>query len=209
MDSGNNSQPPRPQRGHRAPPCAMVIFGASGDLTKRLLMPALYNLVRARRLSEQFAIIGIDRSKWSEADFRAHLGEGVRTFVSDTAVGSINEAFDADTWEFLASRMTHLDGDATNPDLFLALDEKLKQVEAEYQTGGNVLFYLAVAGSLFGTIIERLGEAGLTNEENGRWRRVIIEKPFGHDLPSARELDARLLKTVGEQQIYRMDHFLG
>ena len=211
MNSSGNSDlsSGRSQRGHRAPPCAMVIFGASGDLTRRLLMPALYNLVRARRIPDRFSVIGIDRSEWSEERFRSYLAEGVRNFVSDTATGAIAEPFDPDSWDFLASCMTHLDGDATNPALYGSLAKKLEQVEAEHGTGGNVLFYLAVASSLFGTIVERLAEAGLMAEENGRWRRVIIEKPFGTDLDSARALDARVLKVVSESQIYRMDHFLG
>ncbi len=199
----------RAGRGHRAPPCAMVIFGASGDLNKRLLMPALYNLARARRLSEHFAVIGIDRSEWSEDDFRAHLQEGVRSFVSDTAgAGPVGEAFDPDTWDLIAQRMTHIDGDATSPDLYDALKKGLASVEQEFGTGGNVIFYLAVAPALFGQVVERLAEAGLTNEEDG-WRRVIIEKPFGTDLASAQALDERILKVLSESQIYRMDHFLG
>ncbi len=188
----------------------MVIFGASGDLTKRLLMPALYNLARARRLAEQFAVIGVDRSEWSEDDFRAHLAEGVRSFVSDTgAAGPAGEAFDPDTWDFIAARMSHIDGDATSPELCRRLAQRLKEVESEYGTGGNVIFYLAVAPTLFGPIIERLAETGLTTEGNGGWRRVIIEKPFGTDLASARALDERLHKVLDEGQIYRMDHFLG
>jgi glucose-6-phosphate 1-dehydrogenase len=199
----------RSLRGHRAPPCAMVIFGASGDLTKRLLMPGLYNLAKARRVSDKFAVIGVDRTEWSEADFRANLAEGVRSFVSDTAAGSVAEEFDADSWDIIASRMSHIDGDATNPKLYGELAQALKKIETEHGTGGNVIFYLAVASSLFGTIVERLAEVGLTEEKDGHWRRVIIEKPFGTDLTSARELDARLLKVLSESQIYRMDHFLG
>src|SRR5260370_9770297 len=99
MDAWNRSG-----RGHRGPPCAMVIFGASGDLTKRLLMPALYNLARARRLSENFAVIGVDRSEWAEDDFRAHLAEGGRRFFADTAgAGAATEPLDPATWDLLAS----------------------------------------------------------------------------------------------------------
>src|SRR5712691_11398023 len=146
MDSTHDSPSGRLGRGHRAPPCAMVIFGASGDLTKRLLMPGLYNLARARRLSERFAIIGIDRSQWSEEDFRAHLAEGVRSFVSDTGgAGPASEAFDPDTWDFIATRMTHIDGDATSPELYGDLKKGLAEVEKEFGTAGNVIFYLAVA----------------------------------------------------------------
>jgi glucose-6-phosphate 1-dehydrogenase len=209
MNNAQDSTASRVGRGHRAPPCAMVIFGANGDLTKRLLMPGLYNLAKARRLSEKFAIIGIDRSEWSHENFRANLAEGVRSFVSDTAAGSVAEEFDADTWDVIASRMSHIDGDATNPELYHRLAEALKKIETEHGTGGNVIFYLAVASSLFGTIVERLAEAGLTEEKDGQWRRVIIEKPFGTDLASAHSLDARLLKVLAESQIYRMDHFLG
>src|SRR5260370_25341035 len=116
-------------RGHSAPPCAVVIFGASGDLTKRLLMPALYNLARARRLSDKFAVIGIDRTEWSEENFRANLAEGVRSFVSDTGgTGTVAEAFDPDCWDFLASRMSHIDVDATNPELYCRLAKALEEV---------------------------------------------------------------------------------
>jgi glucose-6-phosphate 1-dehydrogenase len=210
MNSTHASSPGRTARGHRAPPCAMVIFGASGDLTKRLLMPALYNLAKARRLSEGFAVIGIDRSAWSEEDFRAHLAEGVRSFVSDTGGSdSVAEVFDPDNWDFLAARMSHIDGDATNPEIYQRLARALKEVERDYGTSGNVLFYLAVASPLFAPIIERLAEAGLFAETDGHWRRVIIEKPFGTDLASAHALDARLLKVLAESQIFRMDHFLG
>jgi glucose-6-phosphate 1-dehydrogenase len=187
----------------------MVIFGASGDLTKRLLMPALYNLARARRLSDGFAVIGIDRTAWSEEDFRSSLAEGVRSFVSDTGGSGAAEEFDPDTWELIASRMSHLDGDATSPDIYDQLKKHLKEVEQEYGTRGNVLFYLAVASSLFAPIVEQIAASGLAEEQDGQWRRVIIEKPFGTDLNSAHELDQRLLKVLSESQIYRMDHFLG
>jgi glucose-6-phosphate 1-dehydrogenase len=105
--------------------------------------------------------------------------------------------------------MSHMDGDATDPDMLRRLGQHLKEVEAAQGTCGNVLFYLAVASSLFGPIVEQLAAVGLTEEKDGCWRRVIIEKPFGTDLPSARALDQQLLKAVDESQVYRMDHFLG
>jgi len=187
----------------------MVIFGSSGDLTKRLLIPALYNLAKAGRLSDKFALIGVDRTDRSHEEFRAYLAEGVRSFVSDTGTGPVTAPFDARAWEFLAARMTHLKGDVTDPEMYDRLAQALKEAESEHGTAGNVVFYLAVAASLFGPVVERLAAAGLTREENQHWRRVIIEKPFGHDLESARELDARLAKVLSEDQIYRMDHFLG
>ena len=137
------------------------------------------------------------------------MAEGVRSFVSDTASGGETEPFDAKTWEFIANRITHFAGDFTAPETYTRLAKLLEDTEAKNKTGGNVLFYLAVAEQLFGTIVERLGEAGLAKEKDGSWRRVIIEKPFGRDLATARALNARILKVLSEPQIFRMDHFLG
>ena len=209
MDLRLDWPPGRTQRAVQAPPCAMVIFGSSGDLTKRLLIPALYNLAKAGRLSDKFALIGVDRTDRSHEEFRAYLAEGVRSFVSDTGTGPVTAPFDARAWEFLAARMTHLKGDVTDPAMYDQLGQALKEIETVHGTAGNVVFYLAVAASLFAPVVERLAAAGLTREEDQHWRRVIIEKPFGHDLESARELDARLAKVLSEDQIYRMDHFLG
>ncbi len=197
------------QRAPKAPPCTMVIFGAGGDLTKRLLMPAVYNLAKDKLLSENFAIVAGDRTPKPADAFRDYLAEGVKSLVSDTASGGASEPFDAKTWEFVAARITHFAGDFTAPDTYSRLTKLLDEIEAKNKTSGNVLFYLAVAEQLFGTIIERLGEAGLAEEKDGRWRRVIIEKPFGRDLPTARALNARILKVLSEPQIFRMDHFLG
>src|SRR3984893_17839235 len=193
----------------KAPPCAMVIFGASGDLTKRLLMPALYNLARAGRLSDKFALIGVDPSEKSHEGFREEPAEGVRRFVSDTAEASGAEPFDAKTWDFLAARMTHVDGNVLQPELYGRLADALKAIEAEHATGGHVIFYRAVGSSMFGPVIDGLAASGLMEEKNGWWRRVIIEKPFGTDLASARALDRQILKVLSESHIYRMDHFLG
>ena len=209
MDLRLDWPPGRTARAVQGPPCAMVIFGSSGDLTKRLLIPALYNLAKAGRLSDKFALIGVDRTDRSHEEFRAYLAEGVRSFVSDTGTGPVTAPFDARAWEFLAARMTHLKGDVTDPEMYDRLAQALKEAESEHGTAGNVVFYLAIAASLFGPVVERLAAAGLTREENQHWRRVIIEKPFGHDLESARALDARLAKVLSEHQIYRMDHFLG
>jgi glucose-6-phosphate 1-dehydrogenase len=197
------------QRGQKAPPCTLVIFGAGGDLTKRLLMPAIYNLAKAKLLSEKFAIIAVDRTPKPVEAFRDYLADGIRSFVSDTASGPTTEPFDAKAWEFVASRISHFAGDLTESDTYARLYEVHEQIAAQHQTGGNAVFYLAVASQLFGTIIERLGAVGLTREEDDSWRRVIIEKPFGSDLASARALNAQILKVLSEPQIYRMDHFLG
>jgi glucose-6-phosphate 1-dehydrogenase len=207
VDRSNRRQTQTPA--HKAPPCTLVIFGAGGDLTKRLLMPAIYNLAKAKLLSDEFAIIAVDRTPKPVADFRDYLAEGIRSFVSDTASGPATEPFDRQAWEFIASRITHFAGDLTEPDTYARLHDVLEKTAALQQTGGNAVFYLAVAPQLFGTIVEQLGAVGLTQEKEGSWRRVIIEKPFGSDLASARALNARILRVLSEPQIYRMDHFLG
>ncbi|HEY1299321.1 MAG TPA: glucose-6-phosphate dehydrogenase [Stellaceae bacterium] len=210
MDARVEGELGRPtQSAQKAPPCAIVIFGAGGDLTKRLLMPAIYNLAKAKLLSDNFAVIAADRTPKPAEAYREYLADGVRRFVSDTASGGETEPFDAAAWEFIASRITHFAGDFTSPDTYQRLSDLLDQTAAKSKTGGNVVFYLAVAAQLFGTIVERLGEAKLAEEKNGAWRRVIIEKPFGSDLASAKALNARILKVLDEAQIYRMDHFLG
>jgi glucose-6-phosphate 1-dehydrogenase len=196
-------------RGQKAPPCTLVIFGAGGDLTKRLLIPAIYNLARMKLLSEKFALIAIERTPKPVEVFREYLAEGVRSFVSDTAAGPAIEPFDQQAWDSLASRIIHFAGDLTESDTYARLHDVLQKTATLHQTGGNAVFYLAVAPQLFGSIVEQLGAVGLTREDGGSWRRVIIEKPFGEDLASARALNARTLRILSEQQIYRMDHFLG
>ena len=201
VDRSNRRQTQTPA--HQAPPCTLVIFGAGGDLTKRLLMPAIYNLSKAKLLSEKFAIIAVDRTPKPVEAFRDYLAEGIRSFVSDTASGPATEPFDKEAWEFVASRITHFAGDLTQSDTYARLYDIVEK------TGGNAIFYLAVASQLFGTIVEQIGAVGLTEEKDDCFRRVIIEKPFGTDLSSARALNARILKVLSESQIYRMDHFLG
>src|SRR5579864_3441382 len=196
MDTQLDPAAGRALRPPKAPPCTIVIFGASGDLTKRLLMPALYNLAKAGRLSDKFGLIGVDRTQKEHEDFRQELADGVRRFVSDTATASVAEPFDAKTWDFLAARMTHVDGDVTKPELYRRLGEALEVLKRDHGTGGNVIFYLAVASSLFGTVVDGLAASGLTKELKGSWRRVIIEKPFVTDLASARALDANILRVL-------------
>ena len=185
-----------------APACTMVVFGAAGDLTKRLVTPARYNLAQGGMLSGEFSVLGVDLADLSDESWRASLGAMVQEFV---AKGGQQPGFDAQAWSRLAGRMHYLKGDFADPACFAAIGAQLQR-----QGGGNVLFYLAVADRFFGPLVERLGEAGLVRrEEDGPWRRVVIEKPFGHDLASARALNAQILRVLDEDQIYRMDHFLG
>jgi glucose-6-phosphate 1-dehydrogenase len=204
-----------PRRAPEPPgPCAMVIFGAGGDLTKRLLVPALYNLARTGLIPEHFGIIGVDIADRSTEDWRQSLLDMLQSFVGNRASESDLDSIDRDCWNKLASRMSYLRGDLNDPELYNNLNGALEKLAKTHQTGGNCLFYLAVADRFFGPVVEQLCRAGLTRElaENGHnkyWRRIVIEKPFGHDLASARALNQQILRLVREDQVYRIDHFLG
>jgi glucose-6-phosphate 1-dehydrogenase len=197
------------QHGSKAPPCAVVIFGATGDLTKRLLMPAIYNLSRTGLLADNFALIGLGRTEQPDEAFRKSLGDGIQRFVNDAAMGGSATPYDAKAWDFISDRSYYMTGDLNDPQTYQNLKKKLDELAASNGTKGNVLFYLAVAASFFGPIVDQLGAAGLTDQSSGCWRRVIIEKPFGIDLESAKALNARVLKVLDEDQVFRMDHFLG
>jgi glucose-6-phosphate 1-dehydrogenase len=184
----------------------MVVFGAGGDLTKRLVVPALYNLACAKLLPEQFAITGVDLADLSSEAWHDALRDMTQKFVQ---AGGHPEEFNPDVWNWLVSRMSYLRGDLNDPGTYQKLADHLKQIDAQKQTGGNYLFYLAIADRFFAPVVEHLGESKLAVQENGQWRRVVIEKPFGHDLSSAHDLDAKILSVLNEKQIYRIDHFLG
>ena len=206
--------PPRRQA-KPADPCAMVIFGATGDLTKRLVVPALYNLLRTKVLPEHFVLIGVARAKGTAESWRDELHDMLTSFVGDAAAEFDVDHIDEDVWKRLADKMIYVQGDLTKPELYDKLRKTLDQVEKTHGTRGNAIFYLAVADRLFGAVVEQLGKAKLTDQnedETGKrrfWRRVVIEKPFGHSLDSARELNTHILRTLNENQIFRIDHFLG
>ena len=197
------------RQGAKAPPCTVVIFGSTGDLTKRLLMPAVYNLSRTGLLSDKFALVGLGRTEQSDDDFRKSLGDGIQRFVNDAAMGGSATPYDAKAWNAIADHSYYMTGDLTNPQTYQNLKKKLEDIAVAHGTQGNVLFYLAVAASFFGPIIENLGAAGLTEQKDGSWRRVIIEKPFGTDLATAKALNVKVLSVLDESQVFRMDHFLG
>jgi glucose-6-phosphate 1-dehydrogenase len=186
------------------PPCAIVIFGANGDLTKRLIVPALYNLARTGLLPKSLSLVGVDHNKKTSAEWSA----GVKDFLSQV-LGKNNEEIDEGLWQQVASCMTFLSGDFEKPDTYSRLKDLLAELDEKQGLAGNVLFYMAVADRFFATIAGKLGEAGLVAAENKGFRRLIVEKPFGHDLASAKALNACLLKWLKEEQIYRIDHFLG
>ncbi|GGD92871.1 glucose-6-phosphate 1-dehydrogenase [Aureimonas endophytica] len=174
-----------------APPATLVIFGATGDLTRRLLVPALANLVRDRLVrDDRFAILGISFEEGDDETLRAHLAE----FCTDCG----------DAFERLKPHIHYLKGDFLDGATYEAVGAKLEEIGF-----GNAGFYLAVAPNFFGEIAERLAAAGLLEEREDAFRRLLVEKPFGHDLASARALNVRLLAVLDETQIYRIDHFLG
>ncbi len=192
-----------------APPCAMVIFGAAGDLTKRLVVPALYDLVEAKRLPEGFQLVGVDLAAKSAEDWRQGLTEMMNEFVGKPDGEFQADRIDQTAWGWLTSRMSYLQGDLNDPAMYRRLGEHLSGLAKSAGTEGNCLFYLAIADRFFEAVVAGLGASGLTKEHDGQWRRVVIEKPFGHDLTSAKALNAEILKTLNEDQIYRIDHFLG
>jgi glucose-6-phosphate 1-dehydrogenase len=192
-----------------APPCAMVIFGAGGDLTKRLIMPALYELAREGRLNGQFQLVGVDLIAITAADWASRLREMMDELVAQSGGEFHVDRIDEAAWRWLTDRMTYVQGDLNDPALYRRLGEHLADSDSKAGTAGNYLFYLAIADRFFGTTVSALGGAALTNEKDGQWRRVVIEKPFGHDVASAKALNAHILQTLAEHQIYRIDHFLG
>jgi glucose-6-phosphate 1-dehydrogenase len=179
----------------------MVIFGAAGDLTKRKLIPALYNLAKSGLLPQQFAIVGVARAPMTTEDFRQRMTRDVREFAT--------EEVEPGLWGWFAERLHYLAGNFEDPTLYPKLRDLLETVDKEHGTRGNYFYYLATGPSYFSGIVRHLAEHGLVREENGPWRRVIIEKPFGCDLESARALNREIGTVLHERQVYRIDHYLG
>ncbi|HXS94357.1 MAG TPA: glucose-6-phosphate dehydrogenase [Candidatus Limnocylindrales bacterium] len=184
----------------QVPECAVVIFGANGDLTKRKLIPALYRLAFDRRLSAGFAIVGISRTAMSDDQFRERMKEAVQKFSEDTR-------FDEGVWDAFAAGLFYVAGDIGDKQLYENIAAKLKDIEEQRHTGGNVLFYLSTQPSQYAPAALGLGAAGL-GKGNG-WRRLIVEKPFGHNLETARQLSDDLHQVFAESDVYRIDHYLG
>ncbi len=178
-------------------PVSIIIFGASGDLTQRKLVPSLFNLYRKGRMPKQFRIVGFGGTAFSDDQFRTHLTEGMKKFASFE--------FKEKEWEAFAANLVYLQGHYTNIDDFKKLGDFLKDWEVN---SGNRIYYMATPPGVFPNIIDLLGATGQLTEDNN-WRRVVIEKPFGTDLASARNLNDQIHKTLNENQIYRIDHYLG
>src|SRR5438309_2624052 len=186
---------------HASPPCIMVIFGAAGDLTKRKLIPALYNLKEGDLLSDSFAVIGVARAELNDEEFRQRLRDDMKEFATNKV--------DEKVWTWLEERLYYLSGDFKDDQTFTRLKELLEKIDKERQAQGNYFFYLATAPEYFAPVVEKLGAIDLTHEEDNHWRRVVIEKPFGRDLDSARRLNREIQQVLNEDQIYRIDHYLG
>src|SRR5581483_824941 len=187
--------------GKQGDPCVMVIFGAAGDLTGRMLIPALYNLARAGLLSKEFAVLGVARAQFSDEEFRKRVYDDVKAYCG--------ECVDNDLWDWFSGRFYYLAGDFNDDGLYGKIKDSLTKLDREHSTHQNFFSYMAVAPNFFGPIVEKLAANGLMDQSNGHWRRVVIEKPFGHDLESAKALNRELLKVADEKQIYRIDHYLG
>ena len=187
--------------GRPGDPCAMVIFGAAGDLTRRKLIPALYNLAKQQLLSREFAVVGISHGSMSTEDFRNWVADDIKHYAGVDA--------DSDVIEWFLRRVYYITAEFDDKNVYPQLKDFLAKVEKDHSTHGNCLFYLATAPRFFGPVVEQLSAVDLMREDGGHWRRVIIEKPFGHDLESARALNQQLLKVASEKQIYRIDHYLG
>ncbi len=185
----------------RVPPCIIVIFGANGDLTKRKLLPALYRLAYERRIPPNFAVIGNSRTEMTDDAFRSKMRESVEKFLE-------NSPFDEGLWNDFARNLFYLAGDITKQEMFDQLKTRLGEIDESHKTEGNVLFYLSTQPSYYATLAENIGKAGLQQDTKG-WRRLVVEKPFGHDLKTARELNDRIHTVFREDEVYRIDHYLG
>jgi glucose-6-phosphate 1-dehydrogenase len=191
-----------PSRQQKKPdPCSFVIFGATGDLTHRLVIPALYNLAATDLLPDRFCVVGVARKAMSNEALRDSLMKGLRQFATRPVDDAIAKR--------LLECVTSIEADPKDPASFDRMREQLEKLEAGRKTGGNRLFYLAVPPDAFAPIARGLGSARLLKQDGGAWRRLVVEKPFGTDLESAKALNGELLKIVDEHQIYRIDHYLG
>ena len=193
-------------------PCAVVIFGASGDLAKLKLLPAMYELAIEGLLTDEFVLVGYARTEISDDEFRKISAEAIKKNARTAKKKGVDEA----KLKWLLDRTYYHAGQYDSADDFKKLKDQLAGFDEKYKTGGNRLFYLSTPPNAFEPIVTHLGEGGLVErvqsgavEHEGSWQRVILEKPFGRDLKSAKELNALLTHHFHESQIFRIDHYLG
>src|SRR5438874_6098821 len=190
-----------PDPNSSASPCVMTICGAAGDLTKRKLIPALCNLAQEKLLPAQFAIVGFAVDDFTTESFRKNLVQELPKYAASPIHPKL--------LDWMCERIYYLKGDFQDPEAYQRLEQQIAEADRKYNALGNRLFYLAVAPRFFSPIVKMLGLCCLSKEESGRWVRVIVEKPFGHDLASAKQLNQELKQVLTEKQIYRIDHYLG
>src|ERR1700757_1502507 len=189
--------------GTTAEPCSVILFGASGDLAKRKVIPAMFDLAQHNSLGERYSIIGFARTPMTDESFRTTIGEAAKTI---SEVGPIDPA----KWNDFSSNLYYSAGEYGDPNSYANLAKRLAEIDAEKKLGGNRLFYLSTPPEVYPDIVEQLGRAGLARPANpNSWVRIIIEKPFGRDLASARALNKIVLNVFEEKQVYRIDHYLG
>ena len=185
------------------PSCTIVIFGASGDLTRRKLLPALYNLLLDGLMPANFTVIGLGRKTLSDEDFRDIAREGIEQFS--------RQPLEQDPWNLFQNRLFYCAGDIADSDFYKKIQGRLKDIESQFQLAGNRIFYLAVPPNSFAPACEGLQQVGLVSApgHGGTYSRVIVEKPIGHDLSSAQAINTAIGTVFDESQIYRIDHYLG
>jgi glucose-6-phosphate 1-dehydrogenase len=199
---GNPLRDPRDKRLPRiAGPCAVVLFGITGDLARKKVMPAIYDLANRGLLPPGFALVGFARRDWANEDFAKVVRDAVREHARTT--------FREEVWRTLAEGIHFVPGTFDDPTSFDLLRETVHKVDQERGTGGNHVFYLSIPPGSFTTVCEQLDRSGLSKSTNGAWRRVVIEKPFGHDLKSARELNSIVESVFPPDSVFRIDHYLG
>ena len=203
IDLTNAAPSLSPQTPHQADPCAIVIFGASGDLARRKLIPALFELVTHDSSARHFAIIGFARSKMSDDAFRDAMTDAVRK-----SAGS--QSPDEEKLRAFAQSLAYVSGEYDQPEAFERLTKRLEETDQQQHLDGNRLYYLATPPDVYPSVIEQLHNAHLEQNPNGKsWSRLVVEKPFGRDLASARKLNQTVLEAFDESQVYRIDHYLG
>ncbi|HLV75716.1 glucose-6-phosphate 1-dehydrogenase [Actinomadura hallensis] len=201
-DPANPLRDPRDKRLPRvAGPCVLVLFGVTGDLSRKKLLPAIYDLANRGLLPPGFALVGFARRDWDHQDFRQIAHDSVKKHA--------RTPFREDVWTHLSEGMHFVPGTFDDPGAFDALSMAVKELDATRGTGGNYAFYLSIPPKFFPQVVEQLQRCGLAERTEESWRRVVIEKPFGHDLKSAVELNDTVHRVFPEESIFRIDHYLG
>lgn len=200
--SRNPLRDPRDRRLSRiAGPSSLVLFGVTGDLARKKLMPAVYDLANRGLLPPSFALVGFGRREWSDEDFAQEVLSSVKQYA--------RTPFDESVWEQLSAGVRFVQGNFDDDDAFVELKKTVEELDSTRGTRGNHAFYLSIPPKAFELVCQKLSEHGLAQPEEGKWRRVVIEKPFGHNLGSARELNAIVEQVFPPDAVFRIDHYLG